>query len=197
VARLGAILAFFGLGSAVLYFLDRSFTILAWADEWQPMLGLGVGIVGAVLLGISVLRGDSSQTAAQPAYGQGTGGAPGNPGGYPPPGSPAGEFPAPGGYPPPGGPAGGYPAPGGYPAQGTPSGGFPAQYPPQGTPPGGYPAQGGQNTPPGGYPPPGPGGIPQQGPQFGPRSPQGPPQQRGPQEPPPDFGPRGGPPGRR
>ncbi|MGC3991239.1 MAG: hypothetical protein QM796_16480 [Chthoniobacteraceae bacterium] len=35
--RLGGTMFFFGVGSAVLYFLNMQFIILAWIDLWGPM----------------------------------------------------------------------------------------------------------------------------------------------------------------
>lgn len=165
--RLGAVLALFGFGSALLHFTDIQFRLLIWSEPWQPALGLIVGGVGVVFLLLGSLMNKDKPAEQQGAYGQP---------GYPPP---AGYGPPPAGYgPPPASPPGGF-------AQ--PPAGVPAGYgPPPASPPGGF-AQ-----PPVGYGQP----IPQQGPQFGQRPPQGPPAQRGPvsdfgpQDGPP-FGPQG------
>ena len=145
--RLGAVLALFGFGSAVLHFTDIQFQLLMWAEKWQPALGLIMGGVGALLLLIVTLRGKdeapveqggqqapfwdpSYQQPAAPGYGPG----PGYPGG---PGQPA-QFGHPANF---GGPALGQPAPFSGPPQQF---GGPPQYgPPQGAPPQGFRPQGG------------------------------------------------------
>lgn len=84
--RLGAVLALFGFGSALLHFTDIQFQLLMWAEKWQPALGLILGGVGAVLLLIGTLRG-SSDTPAAPQGGYGPPVPPGSPPqqGYGPP----------------------------------------------------------------------------------------------------------------
>ena len=169
MTRLGAFLALFGFGSALLHFTSVQFRLLMWAEPWQPFLGLGLGALGAVFLLIPALM--NKDEPGEPAAGYGL------PAGAPAPQAAFGQQ----GFPPP---------PAGYgPPPASPPGGFPQQpaSPPVGFPqpaPAGQP--GGFAPPPGGYPP-----IPQQGPQYGPRPPQGPPPPRGPVQ---DFGPQGGPP---
>ena len=51
--NLGGTLFFFGVGSAVLYFLDRQFIILAWVDLWGPTLGWLIR--GAMMIGGGIL----------------------------------------------------------------------------------------------------------------------------------------------
>ena len=144
--RFGAVLAFFGFGSALLHFTDFQLQLLAWAEKWQPWLGLVMGGVGALFLLIGTLR-DKGDAAEQPAAPQGYGPQ----AGYgPPPASPPGGFaqppaghgaPVPGyGYPPPG--AGQPPIPqqgpqyGPRPPQGPPPPRGPVQdFGPQGGPP--------------------------------------------------------------
>lgn len=160
--RLGAVLALFGFGSALLHFTGYQFRLLMWADGIQPFFGLGLGALGAVLLLIPMLT--NKDEPAQGGYGQ----PPGAPGG-PVPGGPApqaafGQQ----GFPPPGGPAPASP-PGGFPQQpgyGPPQGGFPQQPAPAGQP-------GAFGPPPGGHQPP----APPQGPppqNFGPQGGYGP-----------------------
>lgn len=51
--RFGGFLAFIGFGSALLHFTDIQFRLVIWAEDMQPMLGLGVGAVGALIMGIA------------------------------------------------------------------------------------------------------------------------------------------------
>ena len=50
---LGGAMFFFGVGSAVLYFLNMEFVILAWIDMWGPTVGWiirgALSVVGAIL----------------------------------------------------------------------------------------------------------------------------------------------------
>jgi len=152
--RLGAVLALFGFGSALLHFTDIQFRLLMWAEDWQPALGLGLGAVGAVLLLIATLRGKDESAAPQGAYGP--------PQGAPvPPGAQQGAYGQPG-YPPPAGPqqpgyGPGHPVPqGAYPPPGPGQPPVPQQGPQYGQrPPQGPPQQrdfGPQGAPPFGPP---------------------------------------------
>jgi hypothetical protein len=53
VKSIGGLLVFFGVGSMVLNFLEREFSILAWIDAWGPEAGwairIGMTVVGAAL----------------------------------------------------------------------------------------------------------------------------------------------------
>jgi hypothetical protein len=93
--RLGAVLALFGFGSAVLYFMDRHIAMLAWADEWQPSFGLILGGVGVVLLLIGSLR-NRDDAPEPPGYGPGQPPipqySPRPPQGPPPPRGPVQDF---------------------------------------------------------------------------------------------------------
>lgn len=154
MTRLGAILAIFGFGSALLHFTSVQFRILGWAEQWQPFLGLGLGALGAVFLVIPMLTNKDEQAAPQGQQGF----APPPPGYGPPPASPPGGFAQPAGA-----PGYGPPNPG---FQGGPQDG----YPPQGQP---IPQQGpqyGQRPPQGPPPQRGPQNFgPQGGPPFGPQ----------------------------
>ncbi len=50
---LGGTMFFFGIGSAILYFLNMEFIILAWVDMWGPTVGWiirgALSIVGGIL----------------------------------------------------------------------------------------------------------------------------------------------------
>ncbi|MEM1442722.1 MAG: hypothetical protein AAGF67_10295 [Verrucomicrobiota bacterium] len=51
--RIGGLMFFFGVGSAILYFLNFEFIILAWIDMWGPVVGwiirAALAIVGGIL----------------------------------------------------------------------------------------------------------------------------------------------------
>lgn len=154
MTRLGAILAIFGFGSALLHFTSVQFRLLMWSEPWQPFLGLGIGALGAVFLVIPMLMNKDEQAAPQGQQGFAS-----PPPGYgPPPASPPGGFAQPQYAPPPGyGP----PTPG---FQGAPQDGYPQQPIPQQGP------QYGQRPPQGPPPQRGPQNFgPQGGPPFGPQ----------------------------
>jgi hypothetical protein len=50
---IGGYMFFFGVGSIVLDYMDRQFTLLSWIDNWGSTVGWGIRIalivVGAVL----------------------------------------------------------------------------------------------------------------------------------------------------
>ena len=67
MVRLGVFLAVIGFGSSVLHFTDVQFRVLAWAEQWQPGLGIGVGAAGVLICVLSLaLR--RKPAAAPPAY---------------------------------------------------------------------------------------------------------------------------------
>jgi hypothetical protein len=116
VLRLGGFLAFAGFVSAILHFTGVQLRILIWAEAFQPVLGLGLGVAGALIIAAAMMSDKNKQPAQQAAV-------------YPPP--PATYPPAPAAYPP---AQPGYPPAQqtGYPQQqpyGQPQ--MPAQYPPQ------------------------------------------------------------------
>jgi|SRR5690349_20043547 len=138
MTRLGAILAIFGFGSALLHFTDVQFRLFMWSEPWQPFLGLGIGTVGAVFLAIPVLMNKEQPTEGAPQQGY----AAPPPGYAPQPASPPGGFAQPAYAPQPG-----YgPGPYGGPHQGHPpipqQGPHYVQRPPQGPPPQRGPQQG-------------------------------------------------------
>lgn len=75
LVRFGTFLLLLGGLSAVLPEMGWQLRILAWASDFQPWLGLGVGFVGALLIvtGIVVrnraVEAENARQAAQP-YGQ-------------------------------------------------------------------------------------------------------------------------------
>jgi hypothetical protein len=164
VVRLGGFLAFFGLGSALLHFTSVQFKLLMWAEPMQPLLGLGVGALGVIILVIKFATAKEQPAQAPQQFGP--------PPGYPPQPGP-GQF-----APPPPGPFGPQyvppqPGPQFAPQPGGAQFG-PARFGPAGFPPAGQQQPFGprQGTPPGQ-------GEPVLGrPQFAPRVPR-------------QFGPRG------
>jgi hypothetical protein len=64
---LGGLLFFFGLGSFVLNYLGREFTLLSWIDNWGPTTGVairvGLIVVGAVLWFVGRKREGAQQPA--------------------------------------------------------------------------------------------------------------------------------------
>lgn len=63
---LGGLLFFFGLGSFVLNFLGREFTLLSWIDSWGPTTGFAIR-VGLIVAGGALWLLARKQEAAQPA----------------------------------------------------------------------------------------------------------------------------------
>jgi hypothetical protein len=64
MVRLGVFLAVIGFGSIGFHFTDYQFRILMWAEPMQPGIGAVVGVVGLVLIGVSLAR---KKNVAQPA----------------------------------------------------------------------------------------------------------------------------------
>ena len=50
----GGFLVFAGFASAVLHFTDYQLRILMWSEPMQPVLGVGLGVAGCALVGVSV-----------------------------------------------------------------------------------------------------------------------------------------------
>lgn len=60
---LGGLLAFFGIGSIVLYFLEMEFVVLSWIDTWGTGIGWTIRIAMAVIGGAMWLFGAPSEEA--------------------------------------------------------------------------------------------------------------------------------------
>lgn len=52
---------FFGVGSAILYFLNFEFIILAWIDMWGPVVGWIIRAALAIVGGILWLVGEPTE----------------------------------------------------------------------------------------------------------------------------------------
>jgi hypothetical protein len=53
--RIGGLLTLLGFGSLVLNLMNREFTLLSWAEDYQPTLGLIMGIAGVALIVIALV----------------------------------------------------------------------------------------------------------------------------------------------
>jgi hypothetical protein len=60
MARIGIFLIVIGFGSLVLNAFDYEFVILSWATPYQPLMGIGIGIIGVAVTLISFLLGRQS-----------------------------------------------------------------------------------------------------------------------------------------
>ncbi|WP_051267099.1 hypothetical protein [Nakamurella lactea] len=69
LTRIGVLLLVLGLGSLVLRLMDMHFTVLAWADDLQPGLGIGFAVLGAGLVLADVVS-RRENTPAQPPLNQ-------------------------------------------------------------------------------------------------------------------------------
>jgi hypothetical protein len=74
VIRFGVFLAVIGFGSIGFHFTDYQFRILMWAEPRQPGIGPAAGLVGLIMIGVSLVRKKNTAQpqapAVQPAPGQ-------------------------------------------------------------------------------------------------------------------------------
>jgi len=64
--RIGGLLTVLGFLSAILFsFTDYRLTLLSWADDYQPGLGIGVGALGVVLLVAAKVTGTKKEAVAE------------------------------------------------------------------------------------------------------------------------------------
>ncbi|WP_436494818.1 hypothetical protein [Actinokineospora sp. HUAS TT18] len=54
VRRIAVFLMVLGFASVGLYFMDYSFRIISWLDDYQPGAGLAIGGVGLLLLLVTI-----------------------------------------------------------------------------------------------------------------------------------------------
>ncbi|OXM49814.1 hypothetical protein [Amycolatopsis alba] len=54
--RLAFLFILLGFGSVALTYTDRQFVLLMWAEDYQPVLGIVVGVLGVALLVAGLLR---------------------------------------------------------------------------------------------------------------------------------------------
>ncbi|MET0233732.1 MAG: hypothetical protein ABW224_03735 [Kibdelosporangium sp.] len=60
----GGFLIFAGFVSAILHFTDYQLRILMWSESMQPLLGIGIGVVGCVIVGASVAMQKNKEAQA-------------------------------------------------------------------------------------------------------------------------------------
>jgi hypothetical protein len=56
----GVLLIILGFGTFVLKQFDYEFRILSWADDYQPWLSIGLGVLGLIIVAVSLMRRKSS-----------------------------------------------------------------------------------------------------------------------------------------
>ena len=56
----GVLLIILGFGTFVLKQFDYEFRILSWADDYQPWLSIGLGVLGLIIVAVSLMRRRSS-----------------------------------------------------------------------------------------------------------------------------------------
>jgi len=61
----GVLLLILGVGTFALNAFNYEFTILSWADDYQPWLSVGLAVLGAVLVVVAMLRRRSSAASAR------------------------------------------------------------------------------------------------------------------------------------
>ncbi len=105
LARIPILLIVLGFGSPILEHFNYHFTLLAWADDYQPVAGVMIGLLGVALLLLLRARSRAGQTQGGHQVGAGYTG-PGGPGagGVGGVGGPAGYGPPPAAPMPPGSP---------------------------------------------------------------------------------------------
>lgn len=72
MARIGAVLIFFGAGSLILEQFNYEFRLLSWAADLQPVFGIVLALIGAGLVGAHFVLKSQQRPATQPQqpYGQ-------------------------------------------------------------------------------------------------------------------------------
>lgn len=58
---LGVLLLILGFGTFILEQFDMEFRILSWAEDYQPWLSIGLGVLGLVILIAKVISGRSKE----------------------------------------------------------------------------------------------------------------------------------------
>ncbi|AUI63440.1 hypothetical protein [Amycolatopsis sp. BJA-103] len=64
--RLAFLFILLGFGSVALTYTDRQFVLLMWAEDYQPVLGIVVGVLGIALLVAGLVRKNKA-AQAEPA----------------------------------------------------------------------------------------------------------------------------------
>ncbi|RSM71281.1 hypothetical protein DL991_37030 [Amycolatopsis sp. WAC 01375] len=63
--RLAFLFILLGFGSVAMTYTDRQFVLLMWAEDYQPVLGIVVGVLGVALLVAGLVR-NKKAAQAQP-----------------------------------------------------------------------------------------------------------------------------------
>jgi hypothetical protein len=53
--RIGGLLIVLGFGSLILNQFDYEFTLLSWATDYQPGIGIVIGIIGVALVAVGLV----------------------------------------------------------------------------------------------------------------------------------------------
>jgi len=61
MVQLGILLLILGVGTFVLEQFNYEFTILSWADDYQPWLSVGLAVLGIIILVAKALSGRSKE----------------------------------------------------------------------------------------------------------------------------------------
>lgn len=64
--KLAFLFILLGFGSVALTYTDRQFVLLMWAEDYQPVLGIVVGVLGVALLVAGLVRKNKA-AKAEPA----------------------------------------------------------------------------------------------------------------------------------
>ena len=67
MAQLGVLLLVLGFGTFILNAFDYEFKILSWAEDYQPWLSIGLGVLGLIIVGAKLFFGKKEEPAAAEA----------------------------------------------------------------------------------------------------------------------------------
>jgi hypothetical protein len=67
MGQIAVLLLILGFGTFVLDAFDYEFTVLSWADDYQPWLSLGLGVLGLVILVVRFLARRGKEAPAEAA----------------------------------------------------------------------------------------------------------------------------------
>ncbi|WP_409489661.1 hypothetical protein [Amycolatopsis sp. cmx-11-12] len=68
--RLAFLFILLGFGSVALTYTDRQLVLLMWAEDYQPVLGIVVGVLGVALLVAGLVRKNKAARAEPAPPGQ-------------------------------------------------------------------------------------------------------------------------------
>ena len=60
----GVLLLLLGIGTFVLDAFDRQFAVLAWAEDYQPWVSIGLAVLGLILVIATMMRSRDSEAAS-------------------------------------------------------------------------------------------------------------------------------------